>query len=77
MDVCLIAYGIDYPWGECKCDDFPHHLHMSKRVAEKAVSRGELRLRAKGIYQSVLQHEKEWRVKKGEGGKGFVGVQMV
>jgi hypothetical protein len=76
MNVCVIACAADYPWKNLKCEDFPQHLHLSKRDAEKAVSRGELRFRAKGIYQSE-QHEKaRWKVKKGSH-PGFVGLQMV
>lgn len=75
MNVCVIDCGADFPWGRCKCEDFPPHEHMKKRAAQKAVSRGELRFRAKQIYQRV-QHEKVgWKVIRGM--SGFVGVQMV
>lgn len=84
MDVCVIESGPDFPWGKCKCEDFPPHSHLSKGEARKAFRRGELHFRANGIYQRVQNEKTNWKVKRGDlpgvkipGVGGFVGVQMV
>jgi hypothetical protein len=75
MKVCVIDCDLDFPWGDCRCEELPRHLHLSKRKAEREVSRGGLRFRAKGKYQKVRLEKAEWKVKVGA--TGFVSVQMV